>query len=501
MRRYITLILLLLFTLPCLSGEKWGRDGSWGRTDSRWGRGVEPNLTAFRSQWKTDNAGTSNDDQITLPLIDDGSVAFMVSWGDGSRSWITAYDDAAVTHTYPATGTYNVKITGTIRGWKFDNGGDKLKILDISEWGVLDISVNDAFFGCENLECTATDAPIVSTTDLSYTFHECFLLTNIGNAAGWDVSSVTDMYRFLRRASIFDQDLSSLDIGLVTDMEDMLIDADALSTANYSNMLIAWEAGAHQDNVIAHFGDATYTLAAAAAHARLTVDDGWTITDGGCELGIIVDWWRIEEGVTKDGSDKVSSWLGSINGIDLAQGTGAKQPTWTADQINGYPAIVFDGTADFLKGAFGASYAQPNTVILISDEPADVDGTEIFIDGFDDAHRMQMWQSGVANNDYRLIAPLQYVSTYATGGSGFKIWSFVFNGASSKFRVNGTDYSSADDVGNHEMNGITIGADRDGAAPAPLKTTDVVVVNGGMNATQLGIAETYLDDLRGGVMP
>ncbi len=263
-------------------------------------------VSSFHSTWKTDNTGTSNDNQITLPLVSSGAIDFTVYWGDGTYDIITAWNDAAKTHTYPAAGTYNVKITGTLKGWKFDAGGDKLKLLEISEWGVLDISVDDAFFGCANLDVTATDAPIISSTSLSSTFRECSKLTSIGNADAWDVSAVTamrnmfritslfnqdiggwdvgnvvDMSYMLYFALVFNQDLSAWDINSVTEMLSMFSGANALSTANYSAMIIAWEGKPHQNNVTAHFGDATYNAGAAAARAALDPGDGWTITDGG----------------------------------------------------------------------------------------------------------------------------------------------------------------------------------------------------------------------------
>ena len=115
-------------------------------------------VRVFISSWKTDNTGTSNDDQITLPLQSSGTYNFLVKWGDGTQDTITAFDDPAVTHTYTASGTFNVEITGNITGWRFNNGGDRQKLLDVSEWGVLNVGNSDSYFqGCTNLTVTATD--------------------------------------------------------------------------------------------------------------------------------------------------------------------------------------------------------------------------------------------------------------------------------------------------------------------------------------------------------
>ena len=82
---------------------------------------------AFRTQWKTDNPGTSASNQITLPLITSGNGGIYncsVEWGDGTTDIIRSSLDAAVTHTYPSAGTYNVVIRGTCVGWQFNNGGN-----------------------------------------------------------------------------------------------------------------------------------------------------------------------------------------------------------------------------------------------------------------------------------------------------------------------------------------------------------------------------------------
>ena len=178
-------------------------------------------MPAFISQWKTDNAGTSNADQITLPLVSSGTYDFTVDWGDGSQDTITAHDQAEVTHTYSAAGTYTVQIAGTISGWQFDDGGDKDKILDVSQWGDLAFGVNDGhFFGCSNIDVSATDAPdLTGVTSLQ----ECFRESGIGEAdlSAWDVSSVTSMRTMIFDSS-FNGDVSAWDVSSVTSMRAML---------------------------------------------------------------------------------------------------------------------------------------------------------------------------------------------------------------------------------------------------------------------------------------
>ena len=182
------------------------------------------NKSIFFSKWKTDNGGTSNDDQITLPLVSSGTYDFTVDWGDGSQDTITAHDQAEVTHTYPSAGTYTVEITGTISGWQFDDGGDKDKILDVSQWGDLAFGVNEGHFrGCSNLDVSATDGPdVTGVTSL----RDCFRDSGIGEAdlSTWDVSSVTSMANLFRDSS-FNGDVSQWDVSSVTSMRAMFFDS------------------------------------------------------------------------------------------------------------------------------------------------------------------------------------------------------------------------------------------------------------------------------------
>jgi surface protein len=181
----------------------------------------------FVTTWKTDNAGTSASDQITLPLVSTGTYDFNVDWGDGSDDDITAYNQAEVTHTYASAGTYTVTIAGTIRGFRFGNVGDKLKLLTIDSYGSLDISTDQSFYGCANLTSTATDAPTISTTSLARTFRAC---TNFNGAIGnWDVSGVTDMTDMILQASSFNQDIRNWDVSSVTNMQGMIYQATSFN--------------------------------------------------------------------------------------------------------------------------------------------------------------------------------------------------------------------------------------------------------------------------------
>lgn len=107
---------------------------------------------AMQFNVKTDNAGTSGTDQVTLPWLSGGDFDCVVDWGDGTTDTITTYNDAAWTHTFAGgAGTYTVTITGEIGRLYFTGGGDCLKIVGTVKGGGLGIgitSIQSAFWGC-----------------------------------------------------------------------------------------------------------------------------------------------------------------------------------------------------------------------------------------------------------------------------------------------------------------------------------------------------------------
>ncbi len=180
----------------------------------------DPN--AFISIWNTTKTsfGSSGSNQVRLPLESSGTYGFTVDWGDGSNDMITIWDQAAVNHTYASEGVYTINITGTIIGWQFNNGGDRLKILEIQQWGDLRLGNSGSYFlGCSNLELMATDnLNLTGTINLYQTFMYCANLGDSGNMNSWNVSNVTNMGFMFYLASSFNQSIDSWDVSSVTNM-------------------------------------------------------------------------------------------------------------------------------------------------------------------------------------------------------------------------------------------------------------------------------------------
>ena len=270
------------------------------------GGGGTPVIAEFIFSVNTANAGSLST-QFQLPLRNELPMASVdVDWGDGTSDTITTPTQAEALHTYASSGTYTIQITNEVQRWEFLNGGDKLKILDISNWGGFNFTERNTFMGCSNLTSSATDIPIVSQQYFQRTFMYCTSFD--GDVSGWDITSsdsIRDSFRgvtaftgigldtwdvsgvnninsTLREATNFDQDLSSWDITSVNNMGYFLYKG-TLSTGNYDALLVSWEAQAPQMNQSPHFGYSKYSAGSTAATARASLisNYGWTITDGG----------------------------------------------------------------------------------------------------------------------------------------------------------------------------------------------------------------------------
>jgi surface protein len=212
------------------------------------------------------SAGSTTNTQFKLPLVSGGTYAFTVDWGDTSSNYITAWNDTATTHTYSSTGTYTVTITGTCIGWNTLNTGDRLKIINISQWGNLkfinNANINNGYFrGCGNLQITALDIPnFTGLTQIAGMFAECTALTgspafNNWNTTGiinligvfrncsnfnvsinnWDVSSVDRFDFMFQSASSFNQNLNSWNTGSAINMASMFV-----SCTNFNGNISSW---------------------------------------------------------------------------------------------------------------------------------------------------------------------------------------------------------------------------------------------------------------------
>ena len=267
-------------------------------------------LEGFVFDVDTTQAGVSTSTQFKLPLASNGTTDAEVDWGDGSSDTLTSWNQAETTHTYSASGTYTITITGTLEGWFINNGGDKLKIKEVKNWGNGDgltlKNINGGYFmGASNMTCIATDAPTISASNFQQVFRDASSI--VSGVKNWDVSGVTNLIFAFYGANDFNEDLSNWDVSNVTnfaycfercfDLDQSFASWDmtsatsvsrmfrstTMSTANYDATLIGWASQSLNSGLSIDFGNARYTAGGSAEAARNTLINtyGWTIVDGG----------------------------------------------------------------------------------------------------------------------------------------------------------------------------------------------------------------------------
>ena len=179
--------------------------------------------TEFIMLVKTDNTGISASDSFIIPTVF-GGYNYGVDWGDGN---ISTGVTGSVQHTYAIAGTYTIKISGDFPRIYFNNGGDKLKLLEIQNWGnIAWNSLESSYFGCSNMDITATDTPNLSNvTTTVQAFRNCTSLVGNSFMNNWDTSNVNNMSFMFNGATSFNQNISNWNTSNVTNINSMFQNA------------------------------------------------------------------------------------------------------------------------------------------------------------------------------------------------------------------------------------------------------------------------------------
>ncbi|NRA49453.1 MAG: BspA family leucine-rich repeat surface protein, partial [Phaeodactylibacter sp.] len=195
----------------------------------------------FVSEWNTNNSGTSASDEIELPLMSYGNYNFDVIYNGNVIKTITSYTDNTVVFADGA-GVKEIQITGVIEGWSFANTGDKLKILEISNWGEYTSHESDVqeFHGCSNLNVIATDSPDISAKSTLFAFfRNCSSLTSIGS--GWATSAILSLERMFSGCTSFNEDIAYFNVSAVTNLR------NTFTSSAFNRNINSWDVSSVSD--------------------------------------------------------------------------------------------------------------------------------------------------------------------------------------------------------------------------------------------------------------
>jgi surface protein len=171
-------------------------------------KGMRP----FIIEVKTDNTGTSTSTQFTIPTSGTG-YSYTVKTSEETLTNQTGN----VTLQWSTAGTYDVEIYGAFPRIFFNNAGDRLKILKVKQWGNIQwTSFENAFYGCSNMDVTATDIPLGSFISLLGCFRNCSsLVNNNGSIGSWNTGNVITMGSMFDGAISFNQNIGAWDVSKV----------------------------------------------------------------------------------------------------------------------------------------------------------------------------------------------------------------------------------------------------------------------------------------------
>lgn len=208
---------------------------------------------------------------------------------------------------------------------------------------------------------------------------------------------------------------------------------------------------------------------------------------------------------TGDGSGAISNgaliyrWDDkSGNGRHLRQTVSANRYTYDATS----KCTVSADSTDFMNVSFGATFTQPNTIILQFANLIDVINN--FCDGYDSTHRHNV--NHYRNYKYlRLNAGTERTQTTANQFGGGKVRLYaIFNGTSSRLimrRRNSSGVAETVDLtgwtspGTHTFTGFALGARYDGigiANAGSVKASEVILLNESISDANRALVDSYL---------
>jgi len=184
-------------------------------------------LTSFITTWTTDIVGTSCNSCITIPTTG-GGYNYDVDWNNDGVFEETGIN-SSVTHDFGTMGTYTIRIRGDFPRIYFNNGGDKLKITSIDQWGDVEWqNMNGAFHGCFSMFHNAIDEPNLSLVkDMGNMLNGAIKFD--GDLSSWDVSKITNMNSLFEGCEAFKGDIENWSVDKVINMSRMFRFAKAFN--------------------------------------------------------------------------------------------------------------------------------------------------------------------------------------------------------------------------------------------------------------------------------
>ena len=221
---------------------------------------LTPPTNNFITRWNLATAGSSPT-QISFGVTTIGTVNY--TWqqvgGAGATGSGTFINGIALITGLPLGATIDLSIDpSNFQAFSMNNDTDRSRLTDVKQWGnVAWTSMQNAFFGCNNLNITATDIPnFAGVTSMYFMFYNCSILNSPANIGSWNTSTVTDMSFIFSGARAFNQNIGAWNTAAVTNMVGMFAAASA-----FNQNIGSWNTSAVKDMSYMFNGASTFNQA------------------------------------------------------------------------------------------------------------------------------------------------------------------------------------------------------------------------------------------------
>jgi hypothetical protein len=177
----------------------------------------------FRFKVNVETAGASGAGKFALPVNSSSVCSFTVHWGDGKSDVITAYNQTEVTHTYPANGIYEIKITDSVNKITFYSATvqDRLKlveVINIPQTVLLGNGTSYPFRSCTNMTAFNSYAKIKLIGDCAHLMRACSSLTSLDMSIFDTMDCTSLQYAFREVSKVTTFDITSWNVSKITNL-------------------------------------------------------------------------------------------------------------------------------------------------------------------------------------------------------------------------------------------------------------------------------------------
>lgn len=184
----------------------------------------------------------SPDTQFVIP-IRGGGYNYTIDCNNDGTVEATA-QTGSYTCSYATPGVYTIRIGGVFPEFYLNNGGDKLKMISIDQWGKNKWrSLVASFYGAANMDVKAIDTPDLSQTDSIYSVFRGNTSLKGENANwNWNTSTITNMGSAFSDTENFNQNIGSWDVSNVVFAGGLFNNATAFNNGG-SDSIKNWNTG------------------------------------------------------------------------------------------------------------------------------------------------------------------------------------------------------------------------------------------------------------------